>query len=557
MELAPFGELIPESFDAIRDGDKIVARVAHRAVGSGGGNNNGDSTVLSVDDWKAMRESRINEASNFNELVSRFAYQTADPERRRSRSVGDDDDLGSGAVLAAAAAASTGQQAQARRPVPQPQLRTNSANAAPAIRKPTRPVGAPAMRVRDATDDSDDFESAPSESTDQLTRESIRTISAKLEDIDEEMRRINAELAKANAPIAVAAPAAAAKPALLPRVAKPPLTSAQSAGPSRSRAPSGKDQMDELDALLNFSGTEAKSPMLARTKSQFTTSAPVALARANSSATINPGGAGPPPKPQKSEQAMIRAEQLKRGRSNARAVELPDPRALSPGRSFSPSRGTSPDAASPRLLRGNNSSGNHSGGQFLPPQRSLSPSRSNNSSNGRIGGGGPSSPQAGRQYASTGPTLQLPHMPSRQPLFDGLPAPILMPALAAAVTKTSGPFACPVCFKSYPIAADVFHHVQKRHDVDLLDGPSVCDANEAFHTNPSLQRTVSVNGSGQLFDPARARAVGSGGSVDSAGEQQLPPGWTRVWSKSKQKFYFFNERTGASIWTLAGVFAAK
>jgi hypothetical protein len=235
-------------------------------------------------------------------------------------------------------------------------------------------------------------------------------------------------------------------------------------------------------------------------------------------------GNGPPPKPQKSEQALIRVEQLKRGRSNAQLIDAP--------RGLSPPRSVGSPALAQRSLSPSRS-GNST-------QRSLSPSRNNagggggggGNNSGRFGAGAPA-PQQGRAYAGNGPVAQLPHMPSRQPLFDGLPAPILTPGLAQAVTKTSGPFACPICFKSYPIAADVFHHVQKRHEVDLLDAAAVNDANEAFHTQPQLQRTVSVNGSGQAF--GAVRGANSGGSLDAnLADQPLPPGWTRVWSKSKQ-----------------------
>jgi hypothetical protein len=116
----------------------------------------------------------------------------------------------------------------------------------------------------------------------------------------------------------------------------------------------------------------------------------------------------------------------------------------------------------------------------------------------RGGGGGLKSPDVARRGAAS----ELPHKPPAGSLmFDGRVAPLLMASLARAVTKTSGPFSCPVCFNSYPIrypfywssrcktltiatiyrSADVIHHAQKRHQVDLLDAAGVAAANAAFH----------------------------------------------------------------------------
>jgi hypothetical protein len=511
LELEPFGELIPESFDAIRDGDKIVARVAHRDDAA----HDEQSTVLSPDDWKAMRESHINDQSSFQQLVDRFAYQTVpEPERRRSRSVGDEDDV---APAAPVGSASTNVP---RRAMPQPPLRSNSGGGAPIVRKPTRPVGTPGAlaSASHTVDDSDDFESAPSES-DQLPRESLRTISAKLEDIDEEMARINAELAKAKGIAPTPAPAplktASARTVSNPRpptrvVPAADLDHIRSARPATRVVP--QSEMDQLDAFLSSPSSPVKVTR-ANSKAQLVSSNPSPMIRPSSP---DRAGNGPPPKPQKSEQALIRVEQLKRGRSNAQLIDAP--------RGLSPPRAVGSPALAQRSLSPSRS-GNSA-------QRSLSPSRGGGNNSGRFGAGAPA-PQQGRAYAGNGPVAQLPHMPSRQPLFDGLPAPILTPGLAQAVTKTSGPFACPICFKSYPIAADVFHHVQKRHEVELLDAAAVNDANDAFHTQPQLQRTVSVNGSGQVF--GGVRGANSGGSLDAnLADQPLPPGWTRVWSKSKQ-----------------------
>jgi hypothetical protein len=51
------------------------------------------------------------------------------------------------------------------------------------------------------------------------------------------------------------------------------------------------------------------------------------------------------------------------------------------------------------------------------------------------------------------------------PMLDGLPAPLLTPALAKQVSSRDGPYSCPQCFKAYPTAADVLYHIQKRHAV--------------------------------------------------------------------------------------------
>jgi hypothetical protein len=76
----------------------------------------------------------------------------------------------------------------------------------PVARKPMRPVGAPPRGIGGAGQarspgfsESEDFESVLSETPD-MSRESMRTISAKLEDIDEEMARISAELNKTRKP---------------------------------------------------------------------------------------------------------------------------------------------------------------------------------------------------------------------------------------------------------------------------------------------------------------------------------------------------------------------
>ena len=137
--------------------------------------------------------------------------------------------------------------------------------------------------------------------------------------------------------------------------------------------------------------------------------------------------------------------------------------------------------------------------------------------------------------AAPPPGTDLPNKPSRQPKFDGRPAPLLMPALARAVTKTSGPFSCPICFKAYPLCADVFHHVRKRHNVDVTDAQAVREANGAFkRTGGAVGGPVGSNSGGFFGAP-----VGAG-----SGQEILPPGWTRVWSKSKNRFYFYNQMTG-------------
>ena len=155
-----------------------------------------------------------------------------------------------------------------------------------------------------------------------------------------------------------------------------------------------------------------------------------------------------------------------------------------------------------------------------------------------------------RAYGDTGNKPKgndLPNMPSRQPKFDGRPAPLLLPALARAVTKSSGPFSCPVCFKAYPLCADVFHHVKKRHGIDVTDAPAVRDANAMFKRGPAAGGSLGSNSGGFFGAPSppihRGNSMGSGADI-------LPPGWTRVWSNSKNRFYFYNQMTGKSCWSI-------
>jgi hypothetical protein len=64
------GELLPESYDAIRDGDKIRATVSHRTEKSSGAD---ADTVLDRQDWMALRESRINPNLDWEKFVSDVA----------------------------------------------------------------------------------------------------------------------------------------------------------------------------------------------------------------------------------------------------------------------------------------------------------------------------------------------------------------------------------------------------------------------------------------------------------------------------------------------------
>jgi hypothetical protein len=587
--MEPFGELIPESFDAIRDGDKITAQVRKRTAPAAALSDS--ETVLSPDDWKSMRESHINDKNDFQSLVSKFGggsitdrrpsaaargnnalvTTSSGPARkpvaslpidtdppRRSRSLGDVDDDG-GEVTAedpasddtparyqmhnSAAPAIPLSPRSPRAPLPTPMRR--AASLAVPARKPTRPVGAPPRGIGGAGmarspgfSESEDFESVLSETPD-MSRESMRTISAKLEDIDEEMARISAELNKTR---------------------KPAFTKSDNIAPA-PHSPGAQVDLDALDDLLNgdddsdtykpVAADRSRSPGRGRpagaqSDGAFARSGPV-RGLSPGRRGLSPGRSGqsspgPPPKPQKSEQALMRAEQLKRGRSNARLIDLNDlgggggggsPAVMHRQASGRPAGPTSP------MLSRNASQGS---GATIPNRVNGSAAMIPNTGGRTYGGGGGGAASSG----------QLPHMPSRPPLFDGLPAPLLLPALSKAVTKTSGPFACPVCFKSYPIAADVCYHVQKRHEVDIGDAAAVNDANARYHSTPQLMRS---NDSGQQFELARTKSTQSlsAGAVD----EQLPPGWARVWSKSKQKFYYYNERTGQSIWTLAGVYAAK
>jgi hypothetical protein len=332
-----------------------------------------------------------------------------------------------------------------------------------------------------------------------------------------------------------------------------------------STSPGASVDLDALDDLLNgddesdtykpVAVERSRSPGRARplgaqSDGAFARSGAAARGLSPGRRGLSPGRSGnaspgPPPKPQKSEQALMRAEQLKRGRSNARLIELTDVGGGGGGGSGSP------------MVMQRHASGRPAGGGPASPMLTRNASQGSGATiPSRMNGSGAMIPNVGgRTYNGGGAaasSTQLPHMPSRPPLFDGLPAPLLLPALAKAVTKTSGPFACPVCFKSYPIAADVCYHVQKRHEVDINDAAAVSDANARYHSAPQLSR---ANDSGQSFEFVRTKSTHSlsGGAVD----EQLPPGWARVWSKSKQKFYYYNERTGQSIWTLAGVYAAK
>jgi hypothetical protein len=611
LAMEPFGELIPESFDAIRDGDKITAQVRKRTAPAAALSDS--ETVLSPDDWKSMRESHINDKFDFQSLVSKFGggggggggaaggsisnerrpsvargnnalvTTSSGPARkaatssinidtdppRRSRSLGDVDDDGGELTAEDPASEDAAGRYQMhssappvplsprspRGPGPAPMRRTASL-AVPA-RKPTRPVGAPPRSIGGAGQarspgfsESEDFESVLSETPD-ISRESMRTISAKLEDIDEEMARISAELNKTR------------KPTLTKSEKSDRNDRSDNIAPAPS-SPRAQVDLDVLDDLLNgddesdtykpVAADRSRSPGRGRpagalSDGAFTRSAP-ARGLSPGRRGLSPGRSGqsspgPPPKPQKSEQALMRAEQLKRGRSNARLIELSDLGGVgggggggSPAMIHRQPSGRTVGPASPMLSR----NASHGSGATIPSRMNGSAAMIPNTGGRTYGGGG----------GGAASSSQLPHMPSRPPLFDGLPAPLLLPALSKAVTKTSGPFACPVCFKSYPIAADVCYHVQKRHEVDIGDAAAVNDANARYHSTPQLMRS---NDSGQQFELARSKSTHSlsAGAVD----EQLPPGWARVWSKSKQKFYYYNERTGQSIWTLAGVYAAK
>jgi hypothetical protein len=65
------GELLPESYDAIRDGDKIRATVAYRTEAESAATSaDKEKTVLDKEDWMALRESKINPGLAWERFVS-------------------------------------------------------------------------------------------------------------------------------------------------------------------------------------------------------------------------------------------------------------------------------------------------------------------------------------------------------------------------------------------------------------------------------------------------------------------------------------------------------
>ena len=73
------------------------------------------------------------------------------------------------------------------------------------------------------------------------------------------------------------------------------------------------------------------------------------------------------------------------------------------------------------------------------------------------------------------------------------------------------------------------------------------DAAGVREANAQHKRSGGMNGSGATFNAPLSR----NNSMNS-GAEMLPPGWMKVWSKSKQKFYYYNAATGRSSWTIGG-----